>query len=182
MGFCWILFPLSLILVDVYSASSIYACPVVFGIMGTIYRLIALISHLMHYSGSGVQLILAINSMLLLPYLLLLIGSAVAFSVVPYSLVASCVLFVLAILCLTVLLHIHRPIYFILLSGVALQVSVSILLICFKLQGVSPIAYLPFVACLTPTATASLTLLSSRKYLCTAITPSLIVRSMRGNE
>ena len=176
MAFCWILFPMSLILVDVYSASSIYSCPVVFGVLGTIYRLIAFISHLIHYSGSGVRLILVVNSITITPYLLLLIGSAVAFSVAPYNLIASGILLILAIGCLTILLHIHRPIYFILLGGVALQVSLSILLLCFKVQGVSMIAYLPYVACLTPAATASLTLLSSRKYLCMAISPSLVVR------
>ena len=159
-----------------YSATSIYSCPVVFGILGTIYRSIALFSHLFQYSESGILLILSVNFVLITPYLLLVLGSMVALSTAPYSVIASGVLLVLGIGCLTAMLHLHRPIYFILLSGVTLQVSISILLVCLKVQGIPPLSFTPYVACLTPAATASLTLLSSRKYLCMAITPSLVVR------
>lgn len=180
IAFCWILFPLSLLLVDVYDATAIYSCPVVLGILGTIYRIFSLLSHLRHHFKAGVRLILGINALLVTPNLLLILASALALSTAPFQWIASGVLLVIAIGSFTLLLHIHRPIYLIIFLGVNIQVSLSILLICFKANGTVSMSYVPYTACLTPAATATLTLLSARKYLSMFMSPSLVVRQTTG--
>lgn len=175
MGFCILFFPISLFLAATTSGLAIYSMPFLASVYLLAYRALDLVHHIRHYKSAGLSLILKIHGIIAAPYILMLLSALIAFIHFSFHYTIAVCCFSLACICIRAQLNLMQADFSHMWSIVAFQAIISAFLLAIKSDDAFPSEF-PWLICLAPAFTASLSLLYFLKYVSLAIHPSLVIR------